>query len=124
MIEVWAGKSERARRRYERMERWAGKMGWLGIVIAYLPIPLPLMPVVFVLAGASGMSLKRFMTLDLVVCLAWLLGFMALGAAVGAPVEHLLAVYAKIANYVTIAMVVIVVVWSFTRSAKSARARH
>lgn len=124
MIEVWAGKSERARRRYERMERWAGKLGWLGMVIAYLPIPLPLMPVVFVLAGASGMSLKKFMALDLTVCLAWLLGFMALGAAVGSPVERALAVYAKVANFVTIGLVVVVVVWSFTRSAKAARAHR
>ncbi|SES03054.1 membrane protein DedA, SNARE-associated domain [Propionibacterium cyclohexanicum] len=121
MIEVWAGKSPRARHRYERMERWAAKMGWLGIVIAYLPIPLPLMPVVFVLAGASGMSVKRFMALDLTVCLAWLLGFVALGAAGGAPVETALGIYAKVANFVTIALIVAIVAWTFVRSSKKTR---
>ncbi|WP_415630672.1 DedA family protein [Propionibacterium sp.] len=121
MIEVWAGKSDRARRRYERMERWARKLGWLGMVIAYLPVPLPLMPVVFVLSGASGMTVKKFMALDLVVCFAWLLGFFTLGSAVGVPVERILAVYAKIANYVTIALVVLVIGWSLKRSSRSAR---
>ena len=61
MIEVWAGQSARAARSYGRLERWADKLGWLGIFIAYVPIPLPLTAVVFVLAGAHGMSWKKFM---------------------------------------------------------------
>ena len=60
MIEVWAGQSKRAKRNYDRVERWADKMGWLGMFVAYVPIPLPLMQVIFVLAGTSRMGWKKF----------------------------------------------------------------
>lgn len=122
IIEVWAGKSDRARRRYQRMERWAHKAGWLGMVIAYLPIPLPIMPVVFVLAGASRMPLKKFIAMDLVVCLGWLLAFVGLGWIVGEPIKSVLDVYARVANYVAIALVIGIVAWSFINSAKKAKA--
>ena len=47
MIEVWAGQSPRAAKNYARAERWAQKLGWLGMFVAYVPIPLPLMQVIF-----------------------------------------------------------------------------
>ncbi|SBM42653.1 Hypothetical membrane protein (DedA family) [Propionibacterium freudenreichii] len=121
MIEVWAGKSERARRRYERLEKWAGKVGWLAFVLAYLPVPLPLMAVVFVLAGASGMRLRRFVVLDVVVCSCWTVVFGVLGYVVGTPITDVLNVYSKVANYVTIGLVVLVVAWSIIGSARKAR---
>lgn len=109
MIEVWAGRSERARRNYERAERWAGKMGWLGIFLAYVPLPLPLMPVVFVLAGASGMSLRRFLILDYLASLVWMLGFFWLGWSLGEPAVAVLNEYARIAGWVVIAILVVMV---------------
>lgn len=121
MIEVWAGKSERARRRYERVERWAGKVGWIAFILAYVPIPLPLMAVVFVLAGASGMRLRRFIALDAVVCAGWTVLFFVLGYWVGTPITDVLNIYSKVANYVTIAMVVVVVGWSILNSVKKTR---
>lgn len=110
MIEVWAGRSERAAKNYARAERWAQKLGWLGMFIAYIPIPLPLMQVIFVLAGASRMSLKRFVALDFLASTVWLLGYFALGWVVGKPAVELLKEYAKIANYVAIALIVFIVV--------------
>lgn len=122
MIEVWAGSSERARKRYDRMEKWAGKLGWLGILIAYAPIPLPLMPVVFVLSGASGMKLRSFMILNFIAATAWNLGFIAAGYAVGDPIVNLLQGYGKIVNYVTVALLIAVLVPGFLRvGRKSAR---
>lgn len=121
MIEIWAGQSERAARNYGRMERWADKLGWLGIFIAYVPIPLPIMAVVFVLAGAQGMSWKKFMVLDFFAALIWLIGYFFFGYAVGEPAVALLEAYAKVANYVAIGLVVFVVVASFWRSGKAAR---
>nr|WP_235998028.1 VTT domain-containing protein [Aestuariimicrobium ganziense] len=115
MIEVWAGRSTRAARNYERAERWAHKMGWVGIFVAYVPIPLPLMQVIFVLAGASGMSWKKFMALDFVASTVWLLGYFAFGWAVGEPAVELLKQYAKIANWVAIGLLVFIfaqVFWS------------
>ncbi|WP_316669116.1 VTT domain-containing protein [uncultured Propionibacterium sp.] len=121
MIEVWAGRSERARRRYERVECWADRAGWFGMFLAYLPIPLPLMAVVFVLAGANRMSIRRFIAMDCTVCLIWLLGCAWLGYAMGSPITAILAVYSRIANYVAIALVVVVFVIAFTGSWRRGR---
>lgn len=121
MIEVWAGRSERARRRYDRVERWADRAGWFGMFLAYVPIPLPIMAVVFVLAGANRMSARRFVLMDCAVCFIWLLGCTGIGYAVGAPITSLLAVYSRISNYVALALVVVVFVVAFTSSWRKAR---
>ena len=121
MIEVWAGASERSAKNYERMERWAIKLGWLGILVAYLPIPLPLMPVIFVLAGASGMSILRFVILDFVAATVWNGGFILAGYAIGDPAVDVLNGYAKIANWVALGLVAVVVVIIMRRSAKNAK---
>ncbi|MDO4784391.1 MAG: DedA family protein [Propionibacteriaceae bacterium] len=117
MIEVWAGRSERARRNYERAERWAAKLGWLGIFLAYVPLPLPLMPVVFVLAGASGMSLRKFLILDYLAGLVWMLGFFWLGWSLGEPAVAVLNEYARIAGWVVIGILV-VMVFSLVRGSR------
>lgn len=109
MIEVWAGRSKRAAKNYARAERWAEKMGWLGMFIAYIPIPLPLMQVIFVLAGASRMSLRRFLLLDFLASTVWLLFYFGLGWVIGEPAVQLLKEYAKYANYVAIALIVFIV---------------
>lgn len=118
MIEVWAGKSERATRNYARAERWANKLGWVGIFVAYVPIPLPLTGVIFVLAGAQGMSWKKFMLLDFASCLLWMIGFFSFGFLVGEPAVRVLEFYSKFANYVAIALVVAVVALTFMRSSR------
>lgn len=121
MIEIWAGQSERSARNYARVERWANKLGWLGMFVAYVPIPLPIMAVVFVLAGAQGMSWKKFMLLDFFAAGIWLLGYFWFGYAVGEPAVALLEAYGKIANYVAIGLVVFVIGMSVYRSSKQAK---
>ena len=106
MIEVWAGQSKRAKRNYDRVERWADKMGWLGMFVAYVPIPLPLMQVIFVLAGTPRMGWKKFMALDALSSALWLLAYFFFGWQVGEPAVQLLKQYAKISNYVAIGLVV------------------
>lgn len=123
MIELWAGKSARAKRNYDRAERWALKFGWLGIFLAYVPLPLPLMPVVFVLAGASGMSLRKFLVIDYVASLVWLLGFFWLGWSIGEPAVMVLNEYAKIAGWVVLALLV-VMVFSLMRQNKKNSNTH
>jgi membrane protein DedA with SNARE-associated domain len=124
MIEIWAGQSERAARNYARAEKWAVRWGALGIFIAYVPIPLPLMAVVFVLAGASGMSIKKFVALDTAACLSWLLAHFAVGYLIGEPAVYVLQQYAKIANYVAIGLVVFVLgsaIFNSMRKGKAAQ---
>ena len=120
MIEVWASQSERAQRNYARVERWADKMGWLGMFVAYVPIPLPIMPVVFVLAGAQGMKLTRFLVLDFLASLVWLIGYFFFGYLVGEPAVALLDAYAKVANYVAIGLIVVIFVTAMWRGSKQA----
>lgn len=112
MIEVWAGRSARASRNYARAERWAEKLGPLGFLIAYVPIPLPLMQVVFVLAGASNMSLKRFLIYDYIASTLWLVLYFWLGWQLGEPAVEVLNWYARIAGYVAIGLLVVIVVTS------------
>lgn len=83
-------------------------MGWLGMFVAYVPIPLPLMQVIFVLAGTSRMGWKKFMALDALSSALWLLAYFFFGWQVGEPAVQLLKQYAKISNYVAIGLVVFV----------------
>jgi membrane protein DedA with SNARE-associated domain len=119
MIEIWAGQSKRAARNYARAERWAEKFGPVGFLIAYVPLPLPLMQVVFVLAGASGMSLKRFLIYDYVASTVWLIGFFLAGWWLGEGAVEVLDWYAKIAGYVAIGLIVVIVVTTMRRSRRS-----
>lgn len=106
MLEVWAGQSKRSRRTYAKAEQWANRFGWVGMFVAYVPIPLPLMQVIFVLAGAERWSLKKFLGLDFLASTLWLGAYFLLGWFVGAPAVDLLKWYAKVSQYVAIALVV------------------
>ena len=121
MIEVWAGQSARAARNYARVEGWAAKWGALGIFLAYAPIPLPIMPVVFVLAGASGMNIKKFMGLNVLASIAWTMGFLGLGFLIGEPAVMLLRQYARISNYVAVGLLVFVMVSYYLGASKKTR---
>lgn len=122
MIEVWAGKSERAKRNYARAERWAEKLGPIGFFIAYIPMPLPLMQVVFVLAGAQGMSIKRFLVYDYIASTAFLVFYFWLGWSVGEPAVDLLNWYARIAGYVAIGLIVVIIFSTYFTSKKKVEA--
>lgn len=115
MIEVWAGRSQRAAKNYARAEQWAAKLGWVGMFVAYVPIPLPLMQVIFVLAGASRMSVKKFLALDFLASTVWLLLYVGLGWVIGEPAVVVLKEYAKYANYVAIGLIVVIVVSTMFR---------
>ena len=120
MIEIWAGRSKRAARTYAVAERWAKKLGPVGFLVAYGPIPLPLMQVVFVLSGATNMSLKRFLIYDYIASTVWLVGFFALGWRLGEPAVAVLDVYARYAGYVAIGLLVVIVVTTVFRKKPSA----
>lgn len=123
MIEVWAGQSKRAARNYARAEKWAERLGPLGFLLAYMPIPLPLMQVVFVLSGASGMSLKRFLIYDYVASTLWLIGYFVLGWQLGDAAVAVLEAYARIAGYVAIGLIIFIVVTTYLNQRRKAAAR-
>lgn len=121
MIEIWAGQSKRAAKNYAKAERWAERLGPIGFLIAYIPMPLPLMQVVFVLAGASGMSLKRFLIYDYIASTLWLIGYFVLGWQLGDGAVAVLNWYAKIAGYVAIGLIVVIFVSTYLAQARKAR---
>lgn len=122
MIEVWAGQSKRAARGYARAERWAEKLGPIGFLIAYIPLPLPLMQVVFVLAGATGMSIKRFLVYDYIASTLWLVLYFYLGWRFGEPIVGILETYARIAMWVALGMIAFIFVTTFLAQKRKAEA--
>ncbi|WP_083563678.1 DedA family protein [Boudabousia liubingyangii] len=116
LIESWANRSKRAQRGYATAERWAKKMGIWGIFIAYIPIPLPLRPVIFILSGMEGMRLRTFLLVDYLASLLWLIPYFGLGVALGKPAIRFFEMYAKVANYVVIGLVVLIIVMAFRNS--------
>ncbi|MFV0428316.1 MAG: DedA family protein [Arachnia sp.] len=118
MIEVWAGRSARAAKNYAIAERWANRLGPLGFIVAYVPIPLPLMQVVFVLSGATAMSLRRFLAYDFIASTGWLIFYFWLGWQLGDPVVAVLDAYARVAGYVAIGLIIVVVATAMMRGGK------
>lgn len=118
MIEVWAGHSKRAAKGYARAERWAEKFGPLGFLIAYIPMPLPLMQVVFVLSGAQGMTIKRFLVYDFLASTLWLSFYFWLGWQMGEPAVAVLDAYAKFAGYVAIGLIIVIFVSAILKQRK------
>ncbi|WP_165164627.1 DedA family protein [Corynebacterium qintianiae] len=118
MLDVQANQSKRAARNIARVEKWAVKLGWLGIFLAYLPIPLPIAFVVFVLAGMTGMPLWKFMLLNFVAKTAWSFIYFGLGWQIGEPVVFVLEQYARVANWIAIALVVVIMFTAFRNQSK------
>ena len=116
MIEIWSGQSKRAAKSYARAERWAEKLGPVGFLVAYIPIPLPLMQVVFVISGATNMSLKRFLIYDYLASTVWLVLYFWLGWRFGEPIVGVLDWYAKISLYVALGLIVVIVASSVMSS--------
>ena len=122
ILDVQGANSKRAAKNIERVEGWARKLGWLGIFLAYVPIPLPIAFVVFVLMGMTGMPLWQFMVLDFVAKTLWSFIYLGLGWWIGEPVVFVLDQYAKVANWVAIALIVVVMVGAFRAQSKKQQA--
>ena len=118
ILDVQAQNSKRAAKNIARVERWGMKLGWLGIFLAYVPIPLPIAFVVFVLMGMTEMPLWKFMLLDFVSKTLWSLGYVALGWWIGEPVVYVLEQYARVANWIAIGLLVVIFVGAMRRKGK------
>lgn len=123
ILEVQASNSKRAAKNIERVEGWAIKLGWLGIFLAYLPIPLPIAFVVFVLMGITGMPLWKFMVLDFISKTIWSFLYFGLGWWIGEPVVYVLEQYAKVANWIAIALIVVIMFGVFRNQSKKEKAQ-
>ena len=112
VINLFAGRSERQRRRGQklvaRVNRWGRWFSWPAVIIAnFLPIPSA---IIYAMAGWTGMSWVTFLVLDVIGTLSWAGLLAGLGYALG---QHAVSVAEEVSKYglwVTIAIVVLVVV--------------
>ncbi len=119
LIEVWSGRSERARRANDRAERFARKYATWAIVICSLPIPLP-RAVVLAVLGEAGTSLRKLLTVSITASFITMGGYLALGYWIGEPAVAAVEAYGRYLWYVTLAILVGIIAnsWWKSRSAK------
>jgi membrane-associated protein len=111
IINLFAGRSERQRRRGQRfvarVNRWGRWFTWPAVVISpFLPIPNA---IIYAVAGWTGMSWVTFLILDAIGSLAWAGMLAGLGYALG---QHAVSVAETVSKYglwVSIAIVILVV---------------
>ena len=111
VLNLFAGRSERQRRRAQRfvarVHRWGRWFTWPAVIIAmFLPIPSA---IIYAVAGFSGMSWVTFLILDAIGSLSWAGLLAGLGWALG---QHAVSVAQTVSKYglwVSIAIIVLVV---------------
>jgi membrane protein DedA with SNARE-associated domain len=119
LIEVWSGRSARARRANKRAEGLARRFGVLAVVLTYLPIPLPA-PVIYAVVGEAGMSLRKFLVVTWIPAFVSTACYLAVGYLIGDPAVALMDTYGKYLWYFSLAMLVFVIggsVWNQRRKA-------
>jgi len=99
----------RAQRRAERAIRWAERYDSWAIVFAYfLPVPSAL---IYAAAGWTGMSLRRFLLLDVIGTALWIITNVGLGYFIGQSAVNVakgISRYGLILTLLLIAVVMIV----------------
>jgi membrane protein DedA with SNARE-associated domain len=115
MLEIASGRSPRAARNAARAERLAQRFGVAAIALGYV---IPLLPgaIIYATVAAAGMSLRKFLLVD-VLSAAVTRGLLIwLGWSIGEPAVHVLEVIAQYSWYVSIALLVGVVVTTVRQS--------
>ena len=108
LIEIVAGRSPRAARNAARAEKAATRFGPLAIFATYV-LPLP-GAVVYATLGATGMSLARFLLIDVTSALVTRAFYIWLGYQIGEPAVAVVELIAKYSWYLSIALLVGIVV--------------
>ena len=103
LIEVWSGRSERARRRNDRAVRLAHRYETLAIAATFTPVPMPA-PVVYAALGAAGTTLRKFLTVDIISSVVSTAAYLYLGYALGEPAVGLMQQYGQLLWYVSLAI--------------------
>lgn len=108
LVEVVAGRSARAARNAARAERLAHRYGWLAILATYV-VPLP-SAVVYASVGAAGMSLRRFLLIDVLGAVATRGLYLYLGYRLGQPAVDVVEVIARYSLWLSLGLLVVVFV--------------
>ena len=114
ILAFYARQGARQRRHVERAERLARRWGAWTVIFAYYIQPIP-NAVIYFAAGADGMSLWRFLLLDLTGTLLWSTVVVGLGFALGRPAIDLATTISHYALGISVALVVGLVALSLVR---------
>jgi len=105
LIEVWSGRSARARKINAWAEKFARKYETLALIVNFLPIPLP-RAVILAVLGEAGTTLKKFLTVSIIASFVTTGGYLAIGDWIGEPAVAVMTVYGKYLWYVSIAILI------------------
>jgi membrane protein DedA with SNARE-associated domain len=112
------GRGPRAVRTLARVERLAERWGSWAIVVSYfLPIPNAL---VYAAAGWTGMSLARFIVLDLIAASLWVGLAVGLGYAIGQSAVDVAKTVSHYSLYASIGLVVAIFGYQIWRARRDA----
>lgn len=120
LIEVWSGRSERARRRNEWAIRFAHKYETLAIALTFTPIPLPA-PVIYAALGAAGTRLSKFLTVGGISALISTAGYMYLGYVIGEPAVALVEKYGQWLWYLSLGILAAMIIGYVWQGRKGVR---
>ena len=122
LIEVWSGRSPRARRRNQRAIAFAHRYESLAIFVTYLPIPMPA-AVVYAALGAAGTKLSKFLMVSFISSLISSGLYLYLGWMIGEPAVELINQYGQVLWYISIALIVgmVAVAWWKARTGKNGK---
>ena len=112
-------------KRYEkwvlRSEKFLSRWGGVALIVQYFqPIPNVL---IYIGTGASGLPLWMWFVCNTLGCLLWVGLMVGLGYAIGHPAVHVAKTISHDALYVTIALVIVVMVFAVVRAVREERAR-
>lgn len=117
LIEVWSGRSERARKRNQRAIAFTQRYETWAIFVTYLPIPIPA-AVVYAALGAAGTGIKKFLGISFIASLLSTALYLYLGWSIGEPAVELINAYGNVLWYVSLAMLVGIIVIAWWRGRK------
>ncbi len=106
LLDMWAGRSKRARKRTDRAERIALKYETLAIFLTYLPLPIPA-GVVYAVLGMAGTSLRKFLIVDFLASLLSTSIYFGLGYLLGEPAVAIVEQYSQYLWYLSIGILVV-----------------
>ncbi|MCE1173314.1 MAG: VTT domain-containing protein [Propionibacteriales bacterium] len=108
LIEVWSGRSQRARKVNAWAEQFARKYDILALVVSLIPF-VPGRGVVVAVLGEAGTSLKKFLTVSILTSAVVNAGLLAVGYWIGEPAVEVVQAYGAYLPWVSLVLLVVVV---------------
>ena len=117
IIDLWAGKSDRSKRRADKAVSLANRFWVLAIVLTFLPLPFP-MAIVYAAIGAAGTGLKKFLPPIFITSMVFQAGYIGLGWWIGEPAVKLMNIYAQYMWYAVLVILAVMIATWWWRSRK------